>query len=120
LSPDDEAQLRYCLPLQLPRYVSAKKTKGWRFVPFSLKYLRDGRFYEFTPAGPAPAPPTPDELEQRRLEKQRQAADEAAEQGRWLLLGEIKAALKAEGLRGDELEQRTSAEYERRRKEGAS
>lgn len=111
LDEHEEQQLRYCLPLQLPRYMSAKKTKGWRFVPFSPKYLRDGRFWELQP-GPAAPPPDPVALElSRRQAEERKQLDERAHR-EMVAYSDIKRQLQQEGFRGIQLVELADARLE--------
>jgi len=109
-----EAQLRYCLGVQAPKYVSLMRKGKAHWVPWSDVWLSKGNFWEHRPPKPKAAPPPPDPVEQALLRRQEEERQQQADQAHRELVqyGDIKRQLQLDGYRGAELVQLADARLE--------
>jgi len=109
-----EAQLRYCLGVQAPKYVSLMRKGKAHWVPYSDVWLSKGNFWEHRPPKPKAAPPPPDPVEQELLRRQEEERQQQADQAHRELVqyGDIKRQLQLDGYRGAELVQLADARLE--------
>ena len=105
MSAAEAEQLRYCLPLQLPRYVAGMSGRGGRGVPFADKYLREGYFLERRPPKKRTAKPAANGHEEPDLAKQKAELVERQE-ALWRKRDEIRQQLRNDGVSRHELEAR--------------
>jgi hypothetical protein len=108
-------QLRYCLPLQLRRYMAAMTGRGGRGVPFADKYLEGEWYLELRPPKPKASNGHKNGHATKAEEQQEKTALVEREEVHWRRRDVIRARLHAQGvhLRGVELHQRIDQEIER-------
>jgi hypothetical protein len=113
MSAAEAEQLRYCLPLQLPRYIAGMTGRGGRGVPFADKYLREGYYLERRPTKKrTPKEGSSNGHKAPQLDQEKAAMVERQE-AYWRRRDEVRARLKAAGVSRHELEARVDQELER-------
>jgi len=117
LSKPEADQLRYGLGVHLPPYRALVNKPRWRFVPFADTYLKESTFWEHRrPVETASKPVSKRQAEKLRVEEEKIAAAqlrrEDEERAKFARQGEIRKRLKAEGLKGDDLESAVLREIE--------
>jgi hypothetical protein len=89
------AQLRFCLPRQLPKYIAGITNRKGRGVPWADVYLRTGFYLEIRPPKPKVHANG-----QARAEEQKEKADLVArEEAFWARRDLVREQLKAAGVR---------------------
>lgn len=113
-------QLRFCLPQQVPKYLSGMTNRKGRGVPWADVYLRSEFYFEFRPAKPK-AHANGSTNGKTRAEEQKEKAELVErEKAWWAKRDAIREQLKAAGVRLPKPEMEARIDEELAKEQGGS